>query len=231
MSFLEKLRASKLQPQTEMAAPTEPVKIEVPIDIDEATAKKAGNLSAYGLTERDVCDILLISHEQFIACKEHPEFKKSHAEQAALRAQQAIDLADGWDSAEDKALTLVLETLRTNRDPKYALQVAYIANKAQRRVPNSVGRVIDAARAGTTITLTLNKTFINVAAPSEETPGTRGINVSMERKELPKRVADVITPQRVSALLGVPAKTQVINELEGLLDAAGVHPDLIDREG
>ena len=218
---------SPKEPQEEpMIVRYDPVKVEIPLEVDRETAARIGNLAAYGLSDRDICDALLLSHEQITFARGMAEFKEAFAKQLADRQQQAIDLEEGWNLVEEKSLASVLDALRQRHDPRFALHAAYIANRAQRRTAAKIGRVIDASKAGNTIVLSLNKTYVNTTNAIQITE--QKINVTT----LPKKQSDILTPQRVSQLLGVKTKEQEIDELSELLEQAeiaGVHPDLIEE--
>lgn len=234
MGVLEKIRemqeaAKRLEEPLRRA---EPVEIVIPTVVDVEIARKAGVLAAFGLQERDIVDALLLSHEQMVAAKGMPEYKESYSRQLSQRAQRAVDLEEGWDTVEERAVAVVLETLAHQRDPKFALHAAYIANKAVRRNPAMVGRVIDASKVGNTIQITLNKTFINNSVNGEG--ATVNIQQNSSPKVLPKRNADVLSPMQVSKLLGVQTKAELVNELDNLLTQTqrlGVVPDLVEGEG
>lgn len=72
--------------------------------------------------------------------------------------EQAQTLNQGWDAVEDEALGTVLETLRANPDPEFALRAAAMANKAVRRGNRGNQALPGGAVAATVINL--STTFV-----------------------------------------------------------------------
>ena len=114
--------------------------------VDGATRERAGNLAANGFLEQAIADILMLSLEQVLAIKNTPEFRGKYAETADEQIQRQMDLADGWDVIESKAVENLIDVLKYNRDPRYILNAARVANEAKRRRPSSEPRVIDASK-------------------------------------------------------------------------------------
>ena len=233
MSILERLKelAAAKEVAGEIPLPPEaPVKVVVLHEVDDATCRKAGTLAAYGLTDRAIADALLLSQEQTAYARQSEPFKISFSKQSSERAQRLIDLEEGWNALEERALSTVLETLKFNRDPRFALQAAFTANKANRRTPGANGRVIDAAKAGNIIVLTMNQGYVEKA---QVNAGVIDVNTrEQEVRQIPKRQHDVLTPQKVTDLL-VPKNSRRISatdELQQQLDAAGVSFDLVEDE-
>lgn len=231
MGILEKIQEMAAAKQIEQPVADEPVKVIVLHEVDEATCRKAGTLAAYGLTDRAISDALLLSQEQTAYARQSDAFKVSFSKQSSERAQRLIDLEEGWDALEERALSTVLETLKFNKDPRFALQAAFTANKANRRTPGANGRVIDATKAGNIIILTMNQGYIDKAKTGE---GRAVIDVNareIEARDIPKRSHDVLTPQKVTDLL-VPGnsrrKATMADELEQQLAIAGVSFDLVE---
>lgn len=197
--------------------------------MDAISRARCGTLAAHGLTSSQIADTLLLSLEQVKACEQSPEYKKKYAETAEDVIQRQIDMDEGWDVVESKAIAAVIETLEFNRDPKYALFAAKAANSAKRRSRNQVEnpRVIDAQTGETgprVISITMNKTYINNAAGSAE---GSVIDIASRQAEQPKKRMDLPSPKLVENLLApVRAKPQTLfSELEEAMNLAGVFKD------
>lgn len=196
--------------------------------MDAISRARCGTLAAHGLTSQQIADTLLLSEAQVKACEQSPEYKNKYAETAEDVIQRQIEMDEGWDVVESKAIAAVIETLEFNRDPKYALFAAKTANAAKRRSRNQVEnpRVID-AQVGTAgprvISITMNKTFINNAANGEQ----QAIDVTPRLLDQPKKRVDLPTPKAVENLLApVRAKPQTLfSELEEAMNIAGVFQD------
>lgn len=200
-------------------------------NVDATTRARAGSLAAHGLLEQQIADILMLSLEQVLACKNSEEYKNKYAATADEIIQRQIDLADGWDTVEEKALSHMLDTLDTlefNRDPNYALAAARAANQANRRTPKSQNRVIDSGASGRTnnvIVLQLNKTYINA---SQQSDSSAIIDITNKVAPASRQIADLPTPKSIDNLLA-PVKDQVQarikTELEEAFEVAGVFKD------
>lgn len=193
-------------------------------ELDAVTQSRCGELAAYGMLDTQIADILLISTVQVSAVKESPRFREAQAKVLRERAQRAIDLNEGWDMVEERALTQVFETLNYNRDPNFALMAARVANNAKRASQSKPeAQVIDPAKVGTTVVLNMNKVYINASTKDNMlniTPNTT------EQKGLPQKRNDMLAPKAVEALLNPPSTSKVdelyVEAFGNALDIAGV---------
>lgn len=175
--------------------------------LDEITCRRIGTLIAYGFSDLQVCDALLVTQPQLDWAREQEEYKKSFAQYAKERLQRQMDVSDGWDAVEEKAIEHVLQTLEYNRDPAYALAAAKIANQAKRHAAStSNGRVLDTRDKGKVIVLQMNKTYI------DNRSGDGGLNVATRDpgRALVRKQSDVPSPKTVSQLLS--PKKNTIND-------------------
>lgn len=189
--------------------------------VDMITRARAGSLSAHGLTGPQIADILLLSIEQISAIKDTVEFKKKYAEEAEKAIQAQIDRDEGWDAVEDEALGALLETLKFNRDPKFALIAAKTANSAVRQnKKHNAPHVIDNSKGGSTniIVLNLNRNYVGGEA------GRAQIELNARPTNIPQRQSDLPSPKIVEAMLA-PVKENAakpMNDLERMFRDAGV---------
>lgn len=198
--------------------------------ISAATCARAGSLAVYGMVDKAIADTLLITVEQVLLIRQTDEFKKAFAAKAQERQQRLMDLEDGWDCVEEKALNTVLENLEYNRDPRYALLAARTANSATRRSPSSAGRVIDATRGSNVIVLTMNQNFIQKAAVSPEA-AVLDITPMQARGDAAKRQVDLPTPKRVQELLqiGKAGRSAALDEIDAACAEAGVDRSMFEE--
>lgn len=191
--------------------------------VDEITRARAGSLSAHGLSDQAIADILLLTVEQVNACHQTEEFRKKYAEEADLAIQAQVERDEGWDAIESEALGQILQTLKHNRDPKYALFAAKTANQAERGKKQSKNGpiVIDNTKQTTNIiTLNLNRNFIK-----KSTEGDSGmIDVTPRPAAIPLKQSDIPSPKLVEELLApVLAKEKIqLSELEQAFKESGV---------
>lgn len=190
--------------------------------IDTNTRKRCGSLSAHGLSDLTIADILLLSIEQVVACRASPEFKEQYAAEADRSIQAQIDRDEGWDALEEEAVSQLLQNVKVMRDPKFALMAAATANRAIRR-KQSVGepKVADASKVETNIIiLNLNKGFV-------ESSGNKTIDITPKKPEQIQRRSDLPSPKAVDELLAPlrkadGSKVKPLSELEQLFHDSGV---------
>jgi hypothetical protein len=200
--------------------------------VDAVTRARAGSLAAHGLLDTQIADMLLLSLEQVVSCRETEEYKLKYAEVANEQIQRQLDLEEGWDGVEEKAIEQVLSSLQYNRDPKFALIAAATANKAKRRGTDAVRnpRTIDgSAPGGNIVILNLNKTYINNNQGENKTTATIDVTPRVENQQ--RKVTDLPSPKAVEELLAPvrQAKQKVLTELELAFEISGVFDDSDER--
>lgn len=215
-------QVSKLNSQDENKG----VEISLIDTVDAVTRARAGSLSAHGLSDLQIADILLLSVECVVAIRNTDEFKKKYSEEADRAIQAQIDRDEGWDAVEEKSLEVLIETLKFNRDPKFALLAAKTANSAKRKDKTQAPQVIDpsANNGGSTniIVLNINKTYADRATEQNKT-----IELNARPEKIPQRQSDLPSPKAVENLLA-PVKnlegktTKPLTELEQAFKEAGV---------
>lgn len=164
--------------------------------VDRVSRRKAGKLAAHGLSERQIADALLLTEEQVVACKKTEEYIAAYTEQVREKIETSIDLEEGWDGVEKRALAHVFEAMEYNRNPKFSLTVAAVANKAKRRTPSGQDKPIDTTRIGNVIQITVNKIYAERAVINGEIPVEKRSQLIEQRK-----ISDIPTPQAVHTLL------------------------------
>lgn len=193
--------------------------------VDEITCARCGSLSAHGLSDEIIAKSLLLTPEQVVSARNSTAFKKKYAEEAEASIQLQIDLADGWNGVEEKAIAHVLETLTYNKDPKYALAAAAVANKAVRRNGNGANPLIVDGSSQTTniIVLNLNKNYVQKSGESKT------VDITPRSATQPQRRSDLPTPKAVAELLAPVQmiKEEKLSDIERYFKEAGV---VFDKE-
>lgn len=199
--------------------------------IHEATRARAGSLSAHGLSVQQIADTLLLAPEDVLAAQNSIEYKRKYADTAEEIIQRQIDLDEGWDTIETKAVASILETMQYNRDPKYTLLTARIANAAKRHARRGPEHVIDASKVSQTnvIVLNVNKTYVNKIT-NNLAQDRAAIDVTPRdgQSSQPLKVVDLPTPKHVDALLAPVKqikKDRALTELEEAFEVSGVFKD------
>lgn len=202
--------------------------------VDVTSRVRAGSLAAHGLTDQAISEVLLLSLEQVHSCRESEEFKKKYAEVAEDQIQKQLDLAEGWDAVEESAVKQVLQTLEYNRDPKFALAAANVANKAERRKQvRDKAPALDASKVAggaQIIVLKLNQNFINNQRDGDD---AKLIDVTtFDKNNIPRKQVDLPSPKAVEEFL-MPVKQtpkdKIMTEFERQLEIAGVNFKINDE--
>ena len=196
------------------AAPSNPAET-----VDAVTRARCASLSAHGISDRQIADVLLLTIEQVVAVKGTEEYITKYAEEAETAIKAQIDRDEGWDAVEQAALNSVREALKYNRDPKYALSAAALANKAERRTGQSKGpHVIDnSGQTTNVIVLNLNRNYVNKTQ-------TDMVDVTPKVIDQPRKRSDLPSPKMVEQLLApvLTSPKKELSELEQAFQNAGV---------
>jgi hypothetical protein len=192
--------------------------------------RKAGVLAAFGLSDKTIADTLFLSLEQVSEVKASVEFRESCAKQTEERTQRLIDLEEGWDAVEQQGVAQVMQALQYSRDPDFALRAAAVANRAQRRAPASVGRVIDASNVGNVITLTVNKNYVtNITAGNAEASHAVIDAEATAKGEIPRKSSDVSSPKRLGELLQLESQKEKNAKIMKQAEILGISLDELDE--
>lgn len=194
--------------------------LEILKTLPVVTRRRVAALAAFGLLDQQIADVQLLTVEQVIVCKKCDEYIEAYAKSVNERMQMQMDLAEGWDAVEERALSQVYQTLEYNRNPQFALLAARIANQAKRSQSQGQDqRVIDNAPVNNVITLNLNKVYINNVQKSEIPI------VNQEKRalaDIPKKRFDVPNPKQVENLLSPQKKLENQNTFKDAFEEAGV---------
>lgn len=196
--------------------------------VDEHTILRAASLSAKGMLDTQIVDILLLTDHQLKALKTTDAFKLKYSEEATKAIERQFDLEEGWDSLEEEALGIMLDTMRVVRDPKFALQVAAVANRAERRAKNkdTAPKVVDGSnKTQNIVILNLNRNYINKSGDAKT------IDVTARPAQIPLKQSDVPAPKLVDQILSdgeafrtkeKPVAQQMEDDLAEMLQQSGV---------
>src|SRR5882724_12904330 len=134
---------------------------------NETLIKKVAELEAQLVSNSQICDVIGCDASTLNRLQETDLYKQflSAAKQEYLARDRNLD--NGWNSIEEKAISIVKENLKYNLNPEFALRAAVLANKANRR-----GRQdsILPSQMGSRSVINMNTIFIGKlqAPPKEE---------------------------------------------------------------
>ena len=95
---------------------------------------------ARGTTDDQIAVIFGVTKEEFNLIQETTIFVSALQQYSARYAEQSLDVDDKWDSVEQKGLKMVDDYLGSTFDPDFALRVAQVSNKAQRKFTDGKGK-------------------------------------------------------------------------------------------
>jgi predicted amidohydrolase len=168
------------------------------VECDVPSAKRAGALAAYGCSDQEICDTLMLEPEQLTVAKTMVEYREQFSETAAERMKQQIDISTGWDGVENQAVAKVFAALKHSENPNYALAAARIANQAKRRIGTGQPRTIDPSKATQVVSITLNAGFVTRQQNSPIDIDITPKSIERKRVDMPnsKQVTDLLAPAR-----------------------------------
>jgi len=127
---------------------------------------------------------------------ESEQFKTLLALEKDSQITNALQYDDGWDYAENLALSKVIENLQSIPDPEYALKVASLANKASRRSNVHKNNPI-VPIANLQAVINLNPTFVQKLQKTFEVSERKLENLEQKTVNLlnPKGVKNLLQPK------------------------------------
>jgi len=123
------------------------------IEIRQELFSRIAKYEIMEVPDGQIARALGLNEKRLQQIRELPDYQ-AVVERLQIEAlEQAQTLNQGWDAVEDEALGTVLETLRANPDPEFALRAAAMANKAVRRGNRGNAALPGGAVAATVINL------------------------------------------------------------------------------
>jgi hypothetical protein len=129
---------------------------------------------------------------EVILLKDKDECKRQVAVIMGEQIEEAQNLNNGWDAVENQAIGIVLDNLRWNKDPKFALAAAAQANRAVRR-GRSGNQALNASN-GARAVINLQMNFVKMLENSTQKQVEQ--NVQFEKKMI-----DCLEPTKIEAML------------------------------
>lgn len=152
--------------------------------------RKIAEMTFSGLTQRSIGEALEVSEgtiSRVLSSEEYKSYIDEHIDELddPMRARRMAARANmSIDAVEAMAWEQVLEAMSWKNDPEFALKVAQVANKSERRGRN-IQPPTDGDGNAVTVTLTLTSGFVNKLQGRED---TRVIEHAEETKEVEKPV-------------------------------------------
>lgn len=167
--------------------------------LDKARYEKIANMMVMGVAQTQIAEVMSISEGRISQLLQEDEFKKILEEKMLLRQVEMQEINQGWDDVETKALRIVQDNLKHNKNPDFALKAAMVANRANRRGGNGGNAPLPAAM-GERVLIKLQGTFINKLMNVGGVPVTQASLRDLINSSQQKRV-NLLAPGQVKKLL------------------------------
>lgn len=227
MSIIQQIK--DMQQAKPINSPMQVVQQPTQDEVEAKLRRKAGVLAAFGLADKAIADTLFISLEQVSAIKETVEFKESCAKQTYERTQRLIDLEEGIDAIETQSVARILQNLQYSNDPDYALRAFAVSNRAQRRSPAAMNKVIDASKVGNVINFSVSKTYVNQVTNNGEQVEAVIETQARTLREIPRKASDISSPKKLTEILQVDGPERKDKEIMKLAETVGISLDELDQ--
>ena len=166
--------------------------------------EKLANLIVQEVPSDQIAMVLGVSDAELVTLRESPEAKEAVAQLIANKIEDDQTLNDGWDSVEATALGIVVDNMKWNKDAKFALQVATLANKAQRKGAKANKPL--QATSGVRAVIQLNMNFVK-----ELQSGTQRTMQQVNTME--KKQTDSVNPKVLERMLN-DSDTEILDIAE-----------------
>jgi hypothetical protein len=128
-------------------------------EISKAQYARVAKMLSLGVAESDVAEVVGVTPAAISQLKTRADFAEVFSAEMSRVYEEQRELNEGWDSIEKKALRVIDDNLKWNKNPDFALRAAMVANKANRR--GSQNQPIDVGRMGSRAVVQLNVAFVN----------------------------------------------------------------------
>ena len=168
--------------------------------------EKIANLTVAETPTDQIALVCGLSEAEVDLLKDSDEGKKAIAIVMAERIEDEQNTNLGWDAVERDAIGIVLDNLKWNKDPRFALAAAAQANKAIRRGKN-VNAPLDAS-SGVRAVINLQMNFVKHLEKS-----TQEARV-IDETAFEQKMVDCMEPTKIESLLEAGRKKEVDNAEE-----------------
>lgn len=162
----------------------------------EMKIRKLATMSVRGVPVSQICQVLQLSDPEYTELVASEDYIKIYAElteEQFEKQEQFKTLDNAWDFLEATALNTLAETMEWMQDSDFALRVAGMANKAQRK-NDSNHQAID-GRVGARAVINLKMNFINQLNQAYK------VVPHNKRPAIQQKETDIMTPDNVEKLL------------------------------
>ena len=170
--------------------------------------EKIANLIVAETPMDQIAMVCGLSEQEVILLRDSDEGKKSVAIVMAERIEDEQNTNLGWDAVERDAIGIVLDNLKWNKDPRFALAAAAQANKAVRRGKNP-NVPLDASN-GVRAVINLQMNFVKHLEKS-----TQEARV-IDETAFEQKMVDCMEPAKIESLLEAGLKKVTVDDEDEL---------------
>ncbi len=167
------------------------LKTELIERVAQLTISEVSNIQIGMITGMSVAEVVQL--------KETAECKRQVAILMGEQLEEEQNLNNGWDAVENQAIGIVLDNLKWNKDPKFALQAAAQANRAVRR--GKVGNQALNAANGARAVINLQMNFVKMLENSTQ-------KALQQDVQFEKKMVDCLEPTKIEALLDTKVEVE-----------------------
>lgn len=190
--------------------------------------KRIAKLMVAGVSQTQIAQAVNLTDGRISQLLSDEAFLQTLELVAAEKAEQHTEIANGWDSIEAKALEIVKDNLKWNKNPDFALKAAMVANRAARRnnMPHPSQNIpLEPGKAGPRVVINLgNQYLMQIGAKlPNDVPGVveQPQQVQTVAQPQAQKRHDFVTPEKVESLLKAFANSSHMRVEEPEMALAG----------
>lgn len=165
--------------------------------MEQKHLEKIAKMIVFGVPQNQIATACGISESRISQIKDTEEYKLAEQVVASEQFEEEQLINQGWDGVEALGINRVVQALKNNPEPEFALKAAAIANKAVRRGKFRNNPI--AQSAGVKAVINLNQTFVNRV--------NKDSNDMIEHLNANKKTTNFLAPDKVQALLMTDSAT------------------------
>lgn len=130
-------------------------------DVKRRSFEKIANMNLSGMPVNAIAKVMGVTAAAISQITTRDDYKNVQTEVFESSFQRQKEIDEGWDKLEHKAIKGITDNMKWNLDPEFALRVAVVANKAQRRGSANSGNQPLSADVGQRVNIQLSKIYVN----------------------------------------------------------------------
>ena len=171
---------------------------------------KLAKLAHRGASIKSMAAVFNLEESQILQLVETPDYRAELSTISIEEFDKSNIVDQGWDAVEEMSISNVIDNLRMNPDPDFALKAAALANKAIRR-NGSAGN-----KQNTPIQVNTNlQAVIQIQPAFAKTLQDNYLIEDVKEEKLPKKIVNALNPTKVKQLLSnvTGLATEVNNDM------------------